>query len=185
MDPTLKARLQPELAAGERLIWAGRPNTLRLAWLRGGKLAAFAIPWTLFACVWTGLAWLFAGGNEDGEMFGRLAMLIGPVFILFGVYLFVSSLVQAVRVFGTIYGLTDRRALILKGGGELRSYGAEDLVSLHRRGFKRGDLIFRDAVPRAAGDPTARSGTFTDYGFFGIADPRGVERLIRERITRP
>jgi hypothetical protein len=184
MDTRLRAIIQPELVSGERLVWAGRPNRLRLAWLRGGKTALFAIPWTLFACVWTGLAALFSGGNPDGELFGKLAMVIGPVFILFGLWLFVMSVRRALAVGATVYAVTDRRALILTAGARVRSFGPQDLGSLHRRGLKRGDIIFRDAIPRAAGDNAEHTGSFTDYGFFGIADPRSVERLIRERISR-
>jgi hypothetical protein len=173
MDTRLRAIIQPELVSGERLVWAGRPNRLRLA-----------IPWTLFACVWTGLAALFSNGNPDGELFGKLAMVIGPVFILFGLWLFVMSVRRALAVGATVYAVTDRRALILSAGAQVRSFGPQDLGSLHRRGLKRGDIIFRDAIPRAAGDTAERTGSFTDYGFFGIADPRSVERLIRERVCQ-
>ena len=31
MDTRLRAIIQPELVSGERLVWAGRPNRLRLA----------------------------------------------------------------------------------------------------------------------------------------------------------
>lgn len=184
MNPAIEAAVRPELAAGEKLLWTGRPNIVRLAWLRGGKTALFAIPWTAFSILWTGIAWLFSAGREDSQVFFRVAMVIGPLFFLFGIWLFVSSLIKAFAVRGTLYALTDKRAIVLTGGGRSRSFGAGDLGSLFRRGTRRGDIIFRDALPRGSGDPEEQAGHLTDFGFFGIADPRGVERLIREQVAK-
>jgi len=184
MSGDIEAAVRPELACDERLLWAGRPNILRLAWLRGGLSALIAIPWTAFAVLWTFIAWLFSHGQAEDDTFGTVAMIVGPLFILFGLWLFVSSLLRAFSVRGTLYALTDRRAIVItKGGEQVRSFGVEQLTSLHRNGTRRGDLVFRNAVPRIGGEQDERARNITDFGFFGIADPRGVERLIREQIT--
>jgi hypothetical protein len=184
MSGAIEAAVRPELAAGERLLWTGRPDIVRLAWLRGGKTALFAIPWTAFSLLWTGMAWLFSAGREDSAVFFRVAMVVGPLFVLFGLWLFVTSLIKVFAVGGTLYALTDRRAMIVRRGGHVRSFGAGELGSLYRRGTRRGDIVFSGALPRGSGDPQARAGHLTDYGFFGIADPRGVERLISEQIVK-
>lgn len=189
MSADVEAAVRPELAAGERLLWTGRPNILRLAWLRGGMSALIAIPWTAFAVLWTFIARLFASAQsaqEGGNVFGQLSTVIGPVFILAGIVLFFTSLYRAISVRGTLYALTDRRAILITGGGaRVRSFAADQLEQVERSGTRRGDIVFRNAVPYSLGDRYDHARNLTDFGFFGIADPRGVERLIREQIAKP
>ena len=185
MSADVEAAVRPELAAGERLLWTGRPNILRLAWLRGGKSALIAIPWTAFAVLWTFIARLFSHAQGEGDMFGRLSMVIGPLFVLVGIGLFFTSLYRAISVRGTLYALTDRRAIVItRGGRQVRSFAAEQLASVQRSGVRRGDIVFRNAVPYIGDRQDDHARNLTDFGFFGISDPRGVERLIREQIAR-
>jgi hypothetical protein len=114
----LRAALQAELAPGERLQWNGRPDPHRLK--AEFAVWAFAIPWTVFSCVWTGIAaspWL-AGPPSDGIGwgFGIAFPLFGLPFILVGFWMLRIPLASRTAARQTIYGLTDRRLIRVTAG---------------------------------------------------------------------
>ncbi len=101
--------LRRELDPGERLLWSGQPvQGLRL---QAGDLflVPFSLMWGGFAIVWEWLAirsgapWFFK--------------LWGIPFVLIGLHLMVGRFFADARLRGrTLYGLTDRRVLIVRTG---------------------------------------------------------------------
>src|SRR4051794_13692177 len=89
MTDDIGAALTRELAPGEALLWSGRPDPARMRKQFGIWL--FAVPWTVFALVWTGLAlsiWLVgpaAGAFRWG--FGIAMPLFGIPFVLVGLFM--------------------------------------------------------------------------------------------------
>lgn len=109
----LTAALNGELAAGERLLWSASPDPRRLKAAFG--MWFFAVPWTVFSLVWTGLAtapW-FSGPPHDamGWGFGIAFPLFGTPFILAGLWMLNKPLHIRKEAASTIYGLTDRRLI--------------------------------------------------------------------------
>lgn len=182
MDIELTQRLQPELDRGERILWSGRPDPVRLGWTRGGLRTLFTIPWTLFAIVWT----LMARGmtaSADAGMMGILFPLWGLMFVVIGLVMFGLSLRRVLSAFSTIYAVSDKRVIILGAGGRVSSYGPGELGSLTRLGSgTRGSLIFRDGDTQWIRRAYGLGQSSDDRALVGIKDPRAIERLIRERL---
>lgn len=109
----LTAALNSELAVGERVLWSASPDPRRLKAAFG--MWFFAVPWTVFSLVWTGLAtapWL-SGPPHDamGWGFGIAFPLFGTPFILAGLWMLNKPLHIRKEAKVTIYGLTDRRLI--------------------------------------------------------------------------
>jgi len=109
----MRAALQAEMAPGERTLWSGMPDARRMKAAFGIWL--FAIPWTVFSCVWTGLAassWLVRMPQTEMEWgFGIAFPLFGFPFILVGVWMLSRPFAARSAARQTIYGLTDRRLI--------------------------------------------------------------------------
>jgi hypothetical protein len=170
----LRAALEP----GERLIWSGRPP--RGLMLRGSD--AFAIP---FSFVWCAFA-VFWEWNVITRHAPVLFVLWGAPFIAVGLYLVAGRFaVDVWRRSRTVYGVTDRRVLILTRAGQrdLRSLGLAGVteIGLHEGPSGRGTLTFgldlfgTDRRLAIVGRPT-------NIGlpvFEGIEDAAQVLRTIR------
>jgi len=96
-----------ELSPGERLLWSGRPRTgLRLV-----SADAFIIP---ISVLWCGFAVFWAEGALKTAV--PVFASFGLVFVAAGLYfVFGRFITDAVRRRNTVYGLTDRRAIIVSG----------------------------------------------------------------------
>jgi hypothetical protein len=137
MDPDVQLRLSPFLESGERLLWTGKPGTgIRV---RSGD--AFMIP---FSVVWAGISAYAAydAFQEGRPMFNRIWVL---PFLVFGVYLVFGRFISdARRRARTLYGVTDRRVIMVKNGGSCTSLELNALPGLTlapgRNGF--GDVVF-------------------------------------------
>lgn len=180
MDMHVSQRLQSELSAGEKLLWSGRPD----GWLLVRQSCAYQL---VFALVWTGaVATMLASalGVFPGIFVMSFGAEIVPVLFLGLMFALGAAMVfrqvrKAVAAFGTVYGLTDRRAIIVRPGS-VSSYHADDLSNLNRSGHDgRGSVFFRPGHWVGAG---GKSSWVPGEGFVGIDDPRQVERLIRERV---
>lgn len=174
------SRLQSELGSDETLLWQGVPSPTRLA-QRSTLLSIFGGCFTLFALIWMAgagfISFLIAGAT--GWKIVGLAPLFGLIFLAAGLAMLFSPLAALRRGAHTLYALTDRRALIIEPQ-KVRSYAARDLNALERRDLAdgRGDLVFRhDVRYRSEGDSSVQ-----ETGFFGIENPREVERLIRQHL---
>jgi hypothetical protein len=99
--------LLAELRSGERLLWSGRPDPSVLFTRNDAAMIPFSLMWAGFAVFWNVRVWL-----DGAPWFFRLW---GLPFLLVGAYLVVGRfVVRQRRKRRLIYGLTDRRALILK-----------------------------------------------------------------------
>lgn len=178
----LQLLLDQQLIAGERVLWAGRPDPRRLAGqlvpvlLVGLFVIGFMIAWMGTAAGWTlpnlrkgfGIEWVglvFALLGLPGLWFG-LRLLGGPLW----------SLRNARR---TLYVVTDRRALILDASsqGKPREFLPARLrkVVVKRRPDGSGSILFR----RSAAQPGETPG-FDGAGFLGLDDPAGAEAALRQ-----
>ena len=107
MFPTTDQHLQREMAATERLLWSGRPP-------QGLRRGRDSVTLFFFSLLWLGIAG-FAGWNlyQEGEPPAEYVPLIVPLVI--GLYLLIGRpLGDAYNRAHTYYGISDRRALILR-----------------------------------------------------------------------
>ena len=109
-----------------------------------------------------------------------------------------SPLWAVYRARGTVYVVTDRRAIIFDGGWgtHVRSFGPGDLAGVERRqrGDGSGDIILAREQYYVQGHYSGSPGRGGHYvpgewrtreiGFFGIAQVKYVEQLIRA-LTPP
>ena len=190
LPPDLEARVQAELAPGEKLIWVGQPLASRfLVW---------SIPIVLMGLFVTGFAifWISMAVSMGAPFFFPI---FGLIFVVVGAGLVTSPFWMMRRARNTCYALTDRRAIVWEAGwfGTVRvfSYTPNALGKMYRqeRGDGSGDLVFEEVVSvgsnyvshgaRGGGSWQTRT-TITPRGFLAIPRVREVEDLIR-RTLRP
>lgn len=113
----LERELREGLTSGERVLWLAMPDPARLRAAFGIWL--FAIPWTAFALLWTGIA-LFAylysfGVEENGSApwWGWVFPLWGTPFIAVGVHMLRIPFIAQADAKHTLYALTNRRLISL------------------------------------------------------------------------
>ena len=179
-DDTPAAALRERIEPGERLLWSGRPR--RGFMLRASD--AFAIPfgllWCCFAIFWE---WSVVSSGRAPWFFE----LWGVPFVAVGLYLvfgrFIADAYQRGR---TVYGITDRRVVILNDGFRrtVRTLALEGLTEIELAEGRggRGTLTFGRDTSSAYG--FALRGLPTSAGaaprFEGIEDASEVLRAIRK-----
>lgn len=139
--------LRRELAAGERLLWTGTPDPRRMLIVLG--MWIFAIPWTLFACAWTGIAfsvYLSSIGSEQGSVayWTWIFPLWGTPFIAVGLWMMKKPLDILEDAKHTIHALTNERliTLTMRKGREVKTASIRKLgpVRYKEKGQGWGDL---------------------------------------------
>jgi hypothetical protein len=177
MDDYAARLVSTDLAENEQLLWAGRPEPLTLAIVKSWP-AAFG------AAVFLGMGSIglsFQGAAAGPVSFAILSGLaiLAPALLIVGVAL---ALIPALRFYqaqGTIYALTDERAIVLVHFPyrTVSSIMANRIAFVRRRERSDGasDVLFAEHVNRAgeAGVLIRRE------GFHGIPDGPQVDRLIR------
>ncbi|WP_298191699.1 hypothetical protein [Novosphingobium sp.] len=123
-SPELEMILRRELMPGERLLWSGRPDPLRLRAIFG--IWFFAVPWTAFALFWEAMAllpWMASSHTPLGIQwsFGIVFPLFGLPFIGIGLGMLWLPFKVRRKAAETIYGLTDRRMLRVTAGTKRES----------------------------------------------------------------
>jgi hypothetical protein len=200
MPPELKARLEAELAPGERVVWLAQPRpglVLRTAWLYVVIGLVWTVATTAFALNWmksTGQFnrdWNAGPGVEHGffEPKGRSVFDYLPwLFVLIGFGIMSAPFWMARQARRTGYALTDRRAIITEGGWfggwKTSSYTAQGLGQMKRRERSdgSGDLIFEEIVSTST-DSQGRPTTQTHWrGFLNVDRVREVENLVRSTL---
>lgn len=176
-DPLTVARA--ELAPGERLVWADRPDPGRVrrrTWPRllfGLVFAGFGLFWTSQAMAAGGFVWLF-----------------GLPFVAIGAGIATAPWWRPRQARATVYAITDQRIVIIRGwpSRRVQSFGPGDIDVIDRReqADGTGDLVFREEVRarRHAGQIWQEGPPYHRYrrrriGFFGIPDVRRVEAAVR------
>ena len=134
-DDPFRDRLLP----GERIAWRGTPGRGILFTARDLYMVPFSLVWCGFAVFWT----VSATGMDAPDFF----TLWGSMFICIGLY-FVAGrfLVDAWIRRGSVYAVTDRRILILRGPpfGKFIAVNLTQLpdISLSERRDGRGTIRF-------------------------------------------
>jgi len=140
------------LDPGEKVLWAGQPR--QGIFLRASD--AFAIPFSLlwggFAIFWEIMALTMTHQGKNTSSLARILFpLWGIPFVLIGLYMmFGRFFVEAWRRRRIWYGITDRRALIVRTGAR-RTVTSFDLRSIGEVNFQEhadgtGSLTFGPAV---------------------------------------
>ena len=195
LPPGLKAFAEREFA-GEKLVWAARPDR-RIAALLSFGLWLFAIPWTAFALFWEGaivgplladwLGYEVGGAKPSGTMAHGMMWgmgFFGVPFILVGFGMLLAPFFALLKGRRTLYVLTDRRIVILEGAHTVKvvSIGPSEIKGISRKEGPdgRGTLILDQGFAKDSdGDEVARK---TELGV--IDDVRRVEGLVRALTER-
>jgi len=89
-----------------------------------------------------------------------------------------------------LYAITDQRCLIWQAMWRkvhFEEFAPADLVHMRSGAWRKdgaGDLVLRTEV-RVSGKGQRMSTRKIEYGFIGIPDVAGVERLVRETLSIP
>ena len=98
------------LLPGERILWVGRPDPDVIFTAADGFLLPVHLLWTGFVVFFLVTVW------ADGINSGGAFVVVPGIFVLVGSYLVVGRfIVKAAMKRRTVYGITDRRALIISG----------------------------------------------------------------------
>lgn len=175
------ARIKPELAPGERLVWAGQSKpshrysgrTVAMIWAAGfGTIGVLA-----FAGLFEILGATLSKANADGFL-ATVAVGSSAIAFLILVGLFahgLGSMGQRPVMSSSLYALTDSRAIIWSPSG------GSVLVVSHRRGTFKG--VHRVEFADGSGSVHFTTPSVNPYGtptgFLEVADARRVEALVR------
>ena len=154
-----------DLRSGEELRWCEAPKPLAFFSGKHGFIAPI-----LFAAFLGGAFWAIAADSGSSRWF----------LYVFSAFVFGSFLYQALTGFGTRYGITTRRLVILEpsiSSTEITSYYPADIefITKKKRKDGSGNIVF-GAVQERGGKRTVT----VPVGFFGVKDVDQVERLILE-----
>lgn len=171
----VRGMLQP----GENLLWAGKPEKVRLL----GKEDAFLIPFSLVWCGFLTVMILLTWGKAGNPMFNifMLPFLAVGLWLLVG--RFIAKLVSAKK---QRYALTNRR-IILQTGKTTKSLELLNLpdISVLRRNDGSGDICFGGNPYTSSYNTSWGARRTTTYHpnidqMLGIPDVDRVEYRIRQ-----
>lgn len=168
-------QVKAELNSGEEILWVGKPIPLRVVLVDGGLLmgALNAIMVVAVLVFFTSSATPFMQSIPSFNLFLLFFVGIGLYSVSRPIYAFI----MARRM---VYGLTNRRAIIIKpalNGKKVESYTDSDTIERHDLPNGKGDLIFKHerGFYRQSGRTRTR---IHRIGFFGIDDAQKVEALM-------
>jgi hypothetical protein len=160
--------LAPELH-GERLLWCGRPSASRaLRTWPSRAVFVFGVIWTAFCLT---VPYLFG----ENEMF----LFLIP-FILIGLALLLSPIWYYRDAKRTIYGITDKRVLIVvnRRTRDVESFGPTDIGGIKVKDLGAGLGDIRIGWRPYRGDFNEER--WTEVTLVGIPEARAVEKLLRD-----
>jgi hypothetical protein len=171
----LRTALERQLEAGERILWTEMPDP--------AEHARRELATAVFGCLWCGFMVFFTALTASAASVGGL--VFSALFWLIGLYLLASPWRAHRAARRTIYGITDRRAIIVLLGREVRvrSFYPRHIGSLTlvERANGSGHVVIRHDV-----ELDGEGGkTNVEAGFFGISDLAGVRRLLDELARKP
>ena len=183
LDTGLLAALKRELRADEQLLWSGMPDR-QTAFLSGFAIYIFAVPWAAFALYWEAMAlrpWLGDAAMHGAAGIG--ASMVMPIFGLpfvgIGLIMLAAPFLARSTAERTIYGITDRRAIRLRGGRFVKVSSVEPQhfgpITRKERQDGRGTIkIALDIERERNGRRKLKS-----FDIRAIDDVRHVEELLR------
>ena len=184
----LKAWVKPELAPGERLLWAARAIS------RPTNTAEWLTKISLFLVGFLGSSGLFLAGcfgwlGNSIAAYSALLGLLGVITGLIGFAILLGMLggwsirrSQRRLIEGNVYALTDRRAILWK-----RRVGI-DAIEVHSFACGKIARVSRLEYPDGSGDvffafPRDEEGFyFGERGFLGVAEVRRIEEMVRKTL---
>ena len=182
--PELRSIVNAELQRGEKLLWVGKPLPIRLI-MQERKVVVAAILLVIVLIALAMIILIFPNSHllslhllGMGFSFG----LIVVGFVLLGLTYFARPIYDYIMAIRTIYAVTDRRALILKGtlrGRVAQSYKQIDQVKRRTLIKGKGDVIFGSETKKVRRQGQSVVVT-RKIGFFGIDDARQVEQIMLE-----
>jgi hypothetical protein len=183
----IEQSLVTELKTGERLLWTGTPDfkraaksTLSSAWV----ILVMFIPIMMFIPIFQ------TASRHHQQDFPYFVMLMPMLIVLLIIVpILFSIFTEQQKIRGTVYGLTDQRAIIISETKQrsVKSYYKNDIRNLERIDLPNntGDVIFARPEPRSASSGNGLSArAFQPIGFIGIPNPRDVENLIVKNILK-
>jgi len=177
-EAAARAEIQRQLQPHEQILWVGRPAQGLRFTQQDIFLVPFSLMWGGFACFWE----YNVLSHGAPAFFG----LWGIPFVAMGVYIIVGRFfVDRARRARTVYGLTSRRALIVKAS-RLRSVTSIDLTGqpefdLRERGNGRGTIVLGPALRLGRGVSTNWPGSGSaGPSFEEIEDARAVYNKLLE-----
>lgn len=185
-DTRMRSLVQPELEAGEQLLWVGSPAPMRMARASLGRFC-MGIVWSAitghFMVNWYSHKPDVSGPGGLWGHHGIASSLFFVPFILGGAHELLSPLLAYLTATRTVYAITSKRALIITRGRtrKVRSYPERDIRSIQRdeRQNGTGDVTFaRTRTKDSDGNDVVE-----DVKFVGIPDVRLVERVLRETFA--
>lgn len=165
-----------QIDPGERLLWSGTPAP-GVAAARALPASFIGIPFVAFACFWIWSAWSMT--SRSAGMPWSLFPLFGIPFVVVGLGVMGAPLWTWLAAGKTVYALTDKRALIIVGGG-VQSFAPSDIneISRSERADGTGSVFFASRTMTGSRGFTRQ----LRIGFEGIPEVRNVEHLIREHL---
>ena len=132
LNPDSLTAIQPELLSGERVLWAGQPNTTTIFHKEDGFLVPFSLLWGGFAIFWEATAAGFLGNRPHPKPISYFALLWGVPFVLIGQYLIWGRFFYAAwKKKRTHYAVTDRRVIVVQQAGNRQMSSAYNVVRLY------------------------------------------------------
>jgi hypothetical protein len=173
------ARIKPELAPGERLIWAGqaRPGKglsgryVAMLWASGfGAIALFS-----FAGLFGALGPVLARADVLLAFLGVVSSVIAFLIVVGLIAQALGSAAGHPMMAANLYALTDSRAIIWSPSGRgvtVSSVRRGRVKSVHRVEYAdgSGSVFFNTPITNPYGVPS---------GFMEVHDARRVEALVR------
>ena len=105
-------KLQPHLEGDDKLLWSGRPQHRPWLYNEDRSLLSFALAFFGFSTIWTLGAFIAAYGSDLIDVI--FIPLVGLFFMGVGAWLISIPFRSAKRRAGEIYGVTDKRVLVLE-----------------------------------------------------------------------
>ncbi len=170
-DPA-RARAGAEVQPGETLVWAAMLDPV--CWTRATKgLFGFGILLMVEAVVMCGF---IASGKGPSHPSGGMSPLLGPICVclIMSLVLLSAPLIYRWYTRGTVYALTDRRALIITRTVHSVYKDKMGAITVTPRKNSNADIVFATELRRN------RNTTYeANIGFYNIGNPREVEEHLR------
>lgn len=181
----LERELRRDLAPGEDVLWLAMPDPKRLNIAFG--IWVFAVPWTAFSLLWTGIALTaylssFGQANVGGApWWGWIFPLWGTPFIAVGVWMLHQPFKIRADAAHMIHALTNRRLLTLTHRKD-RTIKSVELSKL-------GPMKLKERAD-GVGDLSVETGSSVDsdgdrrtdrFEIIGVPNVARLQRLILEQ----
>jgi hypothetical protein len=154
---------------GENLLWSQPPKPI--AAFRGSTIftLVFGIFWT---CM---VIWI---SNQPSKNGSHSPAFFGYFMVAFGIFFILASLSDFFRAIFSIYGITDKRLLIVRKypwSIEVESFYTQDIefVKKVQKNDGSGNIVFKTIKVRSG-----RGYRDTDIGFFGVDDVDTAEQIV-------